>query len=292
MQSNLISSENDTNINNEQNEDIPIKYQFKEESKFGRRCPKGSEKCGIITTVILILFSSLTFFLASFTMTDFSPGKIFSFVEIILYLINTLALIDLSTSNPGYQETNKMTFEEFKEQSPVAKIGNSIFILKYCHTCQLVRDVRTFHCKLCGRCVSKHDHHCGFVSNCIGQNNIRKFFIFLIIIFIHSGYILACSAIVFVSFIHKNEESQNDNIARIAFLMFDTFLVAFFFIFVTVMLCQHVHLISKGVTKNEEMRQKYDASVFEKGCCDNWGDFCCPKEGMEIDLEQNNDVVT
>jgi palmitoyltransferase len=39
--------------------------------------------------------------------------------------------------------------------------------------------MRGKHCSRCGYCVRKYDHHCFFVSGCIGENNHFKFLFYL-----------------------------------------------------------------------------------------------------------------
>lgn len=40
---------------------------------------------------------------------------------------------------------------------------------------------REYHCSTCRICVSQYDHHCFWINNCVGKNNIIRFNIFLIL---------------------------------------------------------------------------------------------------------------
>jgi hypothetical protein len=50
---------------------------------------------------------------------------------------------------------------------------------RYCRTCRIWRPPRAGHCSDCGWCVRRFDHHCGAVSNCVGNDNHRWFVSFL-----------------------------------------------------------------------------------------------------------------
>ncbi|KAI9653169.1 MAG: palmitoyltransferase akr1 [Trizodia sp. TS-e1964] len=50
----------------------------------------------------------------------------------------------------------------------------------FCVQCMNRSPLRSKHCKRCGRCVSKQDHHCPWVHNCVGVNNHRHFFAYII----------------------------------------------------------------------------------------------------------------
>lgn len=57
---------------------------------------------------------------------------------------------------------------------------DTIYVQKYCLSCNLFRPSGTSHCSECGFCVLERDHHCVWLDNCIGRNNIKHFFCFII----------------------------------------------------------------------------------------------------------------
>jgi hypothetical protein len=52
--------------------------------------------------------------------------------------------------------------------------------VKFCKTCLIIRPLGSSHCVVCNLCVERYDHHCPWVGNCIGRNNYKPFFMFLI----------------------------------------------------------------------------------------------------------------
>ncbi|KAJ8922061.1 hypothetical protein NQ315_008702 [Exocentrus adspersus] len=54
------------------------------------------------------------------------------------------------------------------------------FYLQSCGVCQGFKAPRSHHCRKCGRCVMKMDHHCPWINNCVGWGNHAHFTLFLL----------------------------------------------------------------------------------------------------------------
>lgn len=59
---------------------------------------------------------------------------------------------------------------------------------KKCHRCNEIKPARAHHCAVCDRCVFQMDHHCPWVNNCLGLDNLRYFLLFILYLFLGSVY--------------------------------------------------------------------------------------------------------
>lgn len=57
-----------------------------------------------------------------------------------------------------------------------------------CVTCRARKKMRSHHCKECGRCVDRLDHHCPWIDNCVGLGNQRAFYCFIVVLFFTIAY--------------------------------------------------------------------------------------------------------
>eukprot|EP00475_Leptophrys_vorax_P020378 TRINITY_DN2788_c0_g1_i2.p1 TRINITY_DN2788_c0_g1~~TRINITY_DN2788_c0_g1_i2.p1 ORF type:complete len:366 (-),score=57.18 TRINITY_DN2788_c0_g1_i2:720-1817(-) len=59
--------------------------------------------------------------------------------------------------------------------------------MSYCAICDMYRPRRAKHCRACSCCVEDFDHHCPWLSNCIGKRNYKQFIVLLVCLSLFSG---------------------------------------------------------------------------------------------------------
>eukprot|EP00456_Euglypha_rotunda_P050622 TRINITY_DN40754_c0_g2_i1.p1 TRINITY_DN40754_c0_g2~~TRINITY_DN40754_c0_g2_i1.p1 ORF type:complete len:122 (-),score=11.16 TRINITY_DN40754_c0_g2_i1:11-376(-) len=82
--------------------------------------------------------------------------------------------------------------------------GERVFF-KWCATCEIWRPPRASYCNYCGNCVKEFDHHCPFVSNCIGERNYGAFMLFNLCVV---ALLISVLVSVFVALDSANGPSQ------------------------------------------------------------------------------------
>ncbi|XP_056603149.1 palmitoyltransferase ZDHHC23-A isoform X1 [Triplophysa dalaica] len=79
-----------------------------------------------------------------------------------------------------------------QDSSPSNKISQSNGVIeekeRWCPVCRLVRPPRAGHCRICGTCVLRMDHHCIWINSCVGQANHRQFLLTLLLFLLTSFY--------------------------------------------------------------------------------------------------------
>ena len=123
----------------------------------------------VILFYLVSLFLTIGF-ICSFGM-DENINKIIRIIVLIIYILILLFTL--------YYHYKSMTISNI--------INNDYFLIdlkqnekNYCHKCNKERPNRAHHCKVCGVCILKMDHHCPWIANCVGEKNEREFIYFLI----------------------------------------------------------------------------------------------------------------
>lgn len=201
---------------------------------------------------------------------------IYNLIIIFIWITSILSMIlqtDAASTDPGKQRGVQIPKFKYDENKIKKIVGGKKYILKYCETCHLIRDIRTFHCYKCGICIERHDHHCIYLSNCVGFYNYRKFLLFVFISFIHVS-IIFFTCVDFFLFLEGKRYTVNGNEWIIFLMLLITIFAIFFEIFLIWLIIQHIVIIVKNRTTREFIKKK-EYAIYNKGWKKNCKDFLC-----------------
>ena len=213
------------------------------------------KKCiGLPFTLLTLVYNlvHMNYLLYKLTDHDFSY-YITVIISILFFIFELFFLLKTAFRNPGaFLPDYETDISNSSEASlMIATIKGQDYFLKFCRTCNIPRDLRVYHCPLCGICVLRHDHHCPWLSTCIGLNNHRLFFEFVVVTFFYFIF----TSCVYLSLIDFTKEYfQNLDVHKI-FVVILFSLNVITFCFTAVLLMSHIRYISTGQTTSEHIKR-------------------------------------
>ncbi|EAS35590.2 palmitoyltransferase akr1 [Coccidioides immitis RS] len=131
----------------------------------------------------------------------------------------------------------------------------------FCVFCMIRKPLRSKHCRRCRRCVSKHDHHCPWIDNCVGTNNLRHFVLY--IFSMEVGIILFIQLVInYLGALPPPTDSECNILSsslcsmvkRDTFTIILTFWIALQLVWVTMLCVVQLVQISRNQTTYENMK--------------------------------------
>ena len=97
----------------------------------------------------------------------------------IFFGIWLLSYIFICIKNPGYPKNCSESIKGTKEMS-------------YCDKCEIWYKLSssTIHCEICDICIEGYTHHCTWTGHCIGGDNKKYFYLFLLISILFPIYLM------------------------------------------------------------------------------------------------------
>nr|CAB3468532.1 unnamed protein product [Digitaria exilis]CAB3470980.1 unnamed protein product [Digitaria exilis] len=156
-------------------------------TKFGKLSKLGLAPllwCIIIGMLITYIHSVIS---GQYATNMSAPFGMFAWSGVFLATAGLVMFYKCSRKDPGFININTRGSQNQRDDEPLLKmeLENPALLSgnwsQLCITCKIVRPVRSKHCSTCDRCVEQFDHHCPWVSNCIGKKNKWEFFMFLVL---------------------------------------------------------------------------------------------------------------
>ncbi|XP_008301865.1 palmitoyltransferase ZDHHC23-B isoform X1 [Stegastes partitus] len=141
---------------------------------------------GLLPVVLVSVGVVLTLLALVHTKRD--PGIVRPNQEAVHSTVTYYApLVDRDPSLNGGRQDVTMTVSNRSGSPEQAEVKESSR-KNWCPVCRVVRPPRAGHCRICGVCVLRLDHHCVWINSCVGQANHRSFLLTLVFFLLTSLY--------------------------------------------------------------------------------------------------------
>ena len=216
----------------------------------------GSQYYYSFGTVLYLLIYGISFiYFVILEQESFSKKILYLILYSIYLIIVVFFCLMCAFTDPGVIPINSLTANELKNANCCS--NNRVFYIngirhriRFCYTCQIIRPIGASHCKTCNICVEKFDHHCPWVGNCIGKNNYKYFFIFLILLNTFFIFTLI-SCLCFIIF-YKNDNKKYKKFIPIYIVGLSILTM----LFITTLLIYHIKFTCRNMSTYSNLKMK------------------------------------
>lgn len=197
--------------------------------------------CCIATYCIMGFVSSLVTKVAILPLgrENYLNTSFYIMIYVVLLTLGGLSHFICMITDPGAIPKNSIHLTKEDMEKPSSQI---------CCKCRCQKTSRTHHCSICERCISKMDHHCPWVNNCVGFYTQKHFVLFLFYIMLaclYSFIMLIVRGVFCASYIETElcSRPREDTALDLLLGMAAFFVGGIFFLFVSVMLYDQLSCI-------------------------------------------------
>lgn len=146
-----------------------------------------------------------------------------------------------------------------------------------CSTCKFKKPARSKHCRVCDVCISRQDHHCIWINQCVGEKNYRWFLFYLFSHAVLLAYCAICLLLIICSMIKQKHlfnqvfvnKATGRRVKATYYYVFQyilsqypslsglLFLTAIMAVAVILFLCMHIYQMRRNITSNEMAKWGY-----------------------------------
>lgn len=141
-----------------------------------------------IIPVYFVIFE-VTFTVIKYILLNSNSTNLIKAISLILFaplsIMTIITHLKSMFTNPGYvpipyksSDNNLIVSNNYSNNNNENDLLGDRSDL-FCKKCNNNRPLRSHHCKICGKCTLKMDHHCDWIANCVGYYNQKNFYQFL-----------------------------------------------------------------------------------------------------------------